>query len=133
MQRFAFFCKICCKIENYFFKAKPKISKLSEFNHKLSFQSPDSDANLRKLINFCKAIQENSPIDSYLTPVPDEVPGYNDKLIMAGGTFIEGSTIELSADGPLREPYAVYIQGGLNYVHVKIALKKALEKIKPNT
>ena len=83
-----------------------------------------------KLINFCKAIQENSPIDSYVTPIPDDVPGYEDKLIMAGGTFIEGSTIELSADGPLREPYAVYIQGGLNYAHIKIALKKALEKIR---
>ena len=82
-----------------------------------------------KLINFCKAIQENSPIDSYVTPIPDDVPGYEDKLIMAGGTFIEGSTIELSADGPLRDPYAVYIQGGLNYAHIKITLKKALEKI----
>ncbi len=82
-----------------------------------------------KLINFCKAIQENSPVDSYVTPIPDDVPGYEDKLIMAGGTFIEGSTIELSADGPLRKPYAVYIQGGLNYAHIKIALKKALGKI----
>ena len=82
-----------------------------------------------KLINFCKAIQENSPIDSYVTPIPDDVPGYDDKLIMAGGTFIEGSTIELSADGPLREPYAVYIQGGLNYAHIKIALKNALKQI----
>ena len=82
-----------------------------------------------KLINFCKAIQENSPIDSYVTPIPDDVPGYEDKLIMAGGTFIEGSTIELSADGPVRSPYAVYIQGGLNYAHIKIALRKALEKI----
>ena len=81
-----------------------------------------------KLIDFCKAIQENSPVDSYVTPVPDDVPGYEDKLIMAGGTFIEGSTIELSADGPLRDPYAVYIQGGLNYAHIKIALRKALEK-----
>ena len=81
------------------------------------------------MINFCKAIQENSPIDSYVTPIPDDVPGYEDKLIMAGGTFIEGSTIELSADGPLRDPFAVYIQGGLNYAHIKIALKKALEKI----
>ena len=82
-----------------------------------------------KLLNFCKAIQENSPVDSYVTPIPDDVPGYDDKLIMAGGTFIEGSTIELSADGPLREPYAVYIQGGLNYAHIKIALKNALNKI----
>ena len=84
--------------------------------------------NKEKLINFCKTIQENSPIDSYVTPIPDDVPGYEDKLIMAGGTFIEGSTIELSADGPLREPYAVYIQGGLNYAHIKIALKNALKK-----
>lgn len=85
------------------------------------------------LIAFCKALQQNSPIESYLTPVPDEVPGYDDELIMAGGTFIEGSTIELSADGPMRPPYAAYMQGGLNYSHVKIALAGVLyelEKLK---
>ena len=56
------------------------------------------------------------------------MPGYEDKIIMAGGTFIEGSTIELSADGPMRPPYVAYMQGGLNYAHVKIALKKIVEK-----
>ncbi len=81
------------------------------------------------LIEFCKTLQSFSPIESYLTPVPDEVPGYDDKLIMAGGSFIEGSTLELSADGPVREPYSVYMQGGLNYAHVKIALKGIVEKL----
>ncbi len=75
------------------------------------------------LLEFCKTLQSYSPVESYLTPIPDEVPGYDDKLIMAGGSFIEGSTIELSADGPVRPPFAVYMQGGLNYAHVKIALK----------
>lgn len=81
------------------------------------------------LIDFCKTLQMYSPVESYLTPIPDEVPGYDDKLIMAGGSFIEGSTIELSADGPLRPPYAAYMQGGLNYAHVKIALKGIVEKL----
>ncbi len=81
------------------------------------------------LIEFCKALQGASPIESYLTPIPDEVPGYEDKLIMAGGSFIEGSTIELSADGPLRAPYVAYMQGGINYAHVKIAMKRVLQAL----
>ncbi len=81
------------------------------------------------LLAFCRALQHNSPVESYLTPIPDDVPGYEDKLIMAGGSFIEGSTIELSADGPLREPYAAYMQGGLNYAHVKIALDGVLKEL----
>ena len=81
------------------------------------------------LIEFCKTLQSYSPIESYLTPIPDEVPGYDDKLIMAGGSFIEGSTLELSADGPVRPPYAVYMQGGLNYAHVKIAMKRVLQEL----
>lgn len=78
---------------------------------------------------FCKTLQFYSPVNSYLTPIPDEVPGYDDQLIMAGGSFIEGSTIELSADGPLRPPYVAYMQGGLNYAHVKIALNGILEAL----
>lgn len=81
------------------------------------------------LMAFCKALQYYSPVESYLTPIPDEVPGYDDKLIMAGGSFIEGSTIELSADGPMRPPYAAYMQGGLNYAHVKIALNGILKEL----
>lgn len=83
----------------------------------------------KPLVEFCKTLQSYSPVESYLTPVPDEVPGYDVKLIMAGGSFIEGSTIELSADGPIRPPYAAYMQGGLNYAHVKIALKGIVEKL----
>jgi cystathionine beta-lyase family protein involved in aluminum resistance len=81
------------------------------------------------LLEFCKTIQECSPVESYLTPVPDSVPGYDCDLIMAGGTFVEGSTIELSADGPVRPPYAAYMQGGLNYAHVKIVLKRTVDKL----
>ena len=79
------------------------------------------------LEQFCRTIQALSPVNGYVTPVPEYVPGYEDKIIMAGGTFIEGSTIELSADGPLRQPYTAYMQGGLTYSHVKIALEKILD------
>lgn len=82
------------------------------------------------LEEFCRTIQSLSPINAYVTPIPEHIPGYEDKVIMAGGTFIEGSTIELSADGPMRAPYVAYMQGGLTYSHVKIALQKFLDKIK---
>ena len=81
------------------------------------------------LEEFCRTIQALSPVNGYVTPIPEYIPGYEDKVIMAGGTFIEGSTIELSADGPMREPYVAYMQGGLNYSHVKIALRKILDKV----
>ncbi|MBH8572911.1 methionine gamma-lyase family protein [Nostocaceae cyanobacterium CENA369] len=84
-----------------------------------------------KLIAFCKAIQQHSPIGSYLDPVPDEMPGYESQVVMAGGTFIEGSTLELSADGPLREPYVVYCQGGTHWTHVAIALEAAIDAVGP--
>lgn len=86
--------------------------------------------NPEPLEAFCRTIQQLSPINSHVTPIPDDVPGYEDKLIMAGGTFIEGSTIELSADGPMRAPYAVYMQGGLNYSHVKYVLKEIYNKVR---
>ncbi len=82
-----------------------------------------------KLVAFCRAIQSASPINAYVTPMPDVVPGYEDDVVMAGGTFIEGSTIELSADGPLREPYVGYWQGGLSYSHCRIALGRVLAAI----
>ncbi len=82
------------------------------------------------LEEFCRTIQSLSPVNGYVTPIPEYIPGYEDKVIMAGGTFIEGSTIELSADGPMRAPYVAYLQGGLNYAHVKIALEKFLDNLK---
>jgi len=79
-----------------------------------------------RLVNFCRAIQRCSPVNAHLLPEPALMPGYQHAVVMAGGTFIEGSTIELSADGPMRPPYAAYIQGGLTYLHVKYALEEAL-------
>ena len=82
-----------------------------------------------KLEKFCRTIQSLSPVNGYVTPIPEYIPGYEDKVIMAGGTFIEGSTIELSADGPMRKPYVAYMQGGLNYAHIRIALKRFLDNM----
>lgn len=81
------------------------------------------------LEEFCRTIQSLSPVNGYVTPIPEYIPGYEDQVIMAGGTFIEGSTIELSADGPMRAPYVAYLQGGLNYAHVKICLEEMIKKI----
>lgn len=85
--------------------------------------------SLDKLIAFCKAIQRHSPIGSYLDPVPAPMPGYASELVMAGGTFIDGSTSEFSADGPLREPYTVFCQGGTHWTHIAIALEAAIEAL----
>ncbi len=82
-----------------------------------------------KLIAFCKAIQKYSPIDSYLEPIPSPMPGYESELVMAGGTFIDGSTSEFSADGPLREPYIVFCQGGTHWTHIAIALEAAIKTV----
>ncbi|KZZ82753.1 methionine gamma-lyase family protein [Bacillus sp. SJS] len=87
----------------------------------VQFDDPD------KMIAFCQAIQFASPINSHVTPYPSYMPGYEDDVIMAAGTFIQGASIELSADGPLRSPYTAYVQGGLTYSHVKIAVCSALD------
>ena len=78
---------------------------------------------------FCKGIQAGSPVDSNVTPVPAPMPGYDDEVIMAAGTFVQGSSIELSADGPLREPYIVYFQGGITYEHSKIGVLMAAQSL----
>ncbi len=85
-----------------------------------------------KIIAFCRAIQSHSPIGSYLDPVPGEMHGYESELVMAGGTFIDGSTSEFSADGPLREPYVVFCQGGTHWTHVAIALEAAIAAVESN-
>jgi len=83
-----------------------------------------------KLIKYCQGIQSGSAIDSYVTPSPWEMPGYTDKVIMAAGTFTQGSSIELSCDGPIRPPYIAYQQGSLTYEYGKIGLAKAIEYLK---
>ena len=81
------------------------------------------------MIAFCKGIQAAAPVDSYATPWPSEMPGYNDKVIMAAGAFVQGSSIELSADGPIRPPYAVYFQGGLTWYRAKLGILMSLQKM----
>ncbi len=82
-----------------------------------------------QLIDFCRAIQEASPIDSNVVPFPWDMPGYDHQIIMAAGTFVAGASIELSADSPIKEPYIAYMQGGLTYEHVKIACMYCVEKL----
>ncbi|MFD1472986.1 methionine gamma-lyase family protein [Companilactobacillus mishanensis] len=86
----------------------------------VSFGDPDP------MIKFCAAIQHYSPMNSFVDPIPSHQDGYEDEVIMASGSFTEGSTIELSSDGPIRPPYSLYIQGGLSYAHVKIAVTNAV-------
>ena len=81
------------------------------------------------MIAFCKGIQAAAPVDSFATPWPADMPGYNDKVIMAAGAFVQGSSIELSADGPIRPPYAVYFQGGLTWCHAKLGILNSLQKM----
>ena len=85
--------------------------------------------NDEKMIKFVQGIQSASPIDSAAIPQPWDMPGYTDKIIMAAGTFIEGATIELSADGPIRPPYVVYMQGGLTYESAKLMVCSAIENM----
>ena len=81
------------------------------------------------MIAFCKGIQSAAPVDSYADPIPWAMPGYEDEVIMAAGAFVQGSSIELSADGPIRPPYAVYFQGGLTWCHAKLGIELSLQKM----
>ena len=81
------------------------------------------------MVAFCKGIQAAAPVDSFATPLPWDMPGYNDKVIMAAGAFVQGSSIELSADGPIRPPYAVYFQGGLTWFHAKLGILMRLQEM----
>ncbi|PIC87698.1 hypothetical protein CSV72_00680 [Sporosarcina sp. P20a] len=85
--------------------------------------------NAEQMIAFCQMIQQNSPINAQYAPEPSYMPGYADDVIMAAGTFIQGSSIELTADGPIRPPYTAYIQGGLTYEHVKSAVLDSMEQL----
>ncbi|MEH7109930.1 aminotransferase class I/II-fold pyridoxal phosphate-dependent enzyme [Bacillus sp. JJ1764] len=90
-----------------------------------SVQFDDQD----KMVAFCQSIQFASPVNSYVTPYPNYMPGYEDDVIMAAGTFVQGASIELTADGPIRPPYVVYVQGGLTYSHVKIAILLGIDSL----
>ena len=81
------------------------------------------------MVAFCKGIQAAAPMDAYADPIPGDMPGYDAQVIMAAGAFVQGSTMELSADGPIREPYAVYFQGGLTWAHAKLGILMSLQKM----
>jgi len=81
------------------------------------------------IIAFCRGIQAAAPVDSYVVPEPWAMPGYHSEVIMAAGAFIQGSSIELSADAPIEPPYAVYFQGGLTWYHAKFGIMMSLQKI----
>ncbi|MBQ9273110.1 MAG: methionine gamma-lyase family protein [Mogibacterium sp.] len=85
--------------------------------------------NADRTVAFCQAVQSASPIDSYVSPVPWDMPGYEDQVVMAAGAFVQGSSIELSADAPLREPYIAYFQGGLTYEHSRFGIIKSLDTL----
>ena len=84
------------------------------------------------MISFCKGIQKGSPVDSFAECEPWDMPGYTDKIIMAAGAFIQGSSIELSADAPIRPPYIAYLQGGLTFEHGKIGVLVGLSNVLNN-
>ena len=111
--------------ENLGYDVEPKYNEeRADIVQNIIFHNED------KLIKFCQGIQAGSPIDSYVEPIPWDMPGYQDKVIMAAGTFTQGSSIELSCDGPIREPYIAYLQGSLMYPYGKLAIMKAIEYLK---
>ena len=116
---------LCGKVfELLGFDVSPKAEDLrSDIVQSVKFNDP------AKLISFCKGIQAAAPIDSFVSPVPGDMPGYEDQVIMAAGAFVQGSTIELSADAPMREPYIAYFQGGLTYEHAKFGVIKAADTL----
>ena len=104
----------------------PALEKRADIIQAIKMMSPE------RLVTFCQGLQAASPVDSMSSPEPWEMPGYDDPVVMAAGTFVAGASIELSADGPIRPPYTAYMQGGLTYIHGKIALKEVLARMMNN-
>lgn len=109
-------------LEKLGYEVSPRYDeKRSDIVQMIKFKNPD------KLIKFCQGIQYNSPVDSNVTPEPWDMPGYENKVIMAAGAFTSGSSIELSCDAPMREPYVAYLQGGMTYAYGKLAVVNAVK------
>lgn len=118
----ATFCS--AMLERLGYKSYPAYDeKRSDIIQTIQLESPEN------LVKFCQGIQSGSPVDSYASPVPAAMPGYESNIVMAAGTFIQGSSLELSCDGPLREPYLGFLQGGLTYESGKIGVLSALERM----
>lgn len=116
---------LCASVfEKLGFEVDPKPSETRhDIIQSIKFGEPE------KLIAFCQGIQRGAPVDSFVTPEPWDMPGYQDKVIMAAGAFVQGASIELSADGPLKPPYIAYMQGGLTYESAKLGIMVAAEKM----
>lgn len=114
-----------CLLEKLGYQVEPKYDELRADIVQTIHLGTEED-----LVKFCQGIQMGSPIDSDVIPYPGDMGGYDDKVIMAAGTFTQGSTIELSCDGPIREPYIAYMQGGLTYEYGKLGILKAIEHMK---
>ncbi len=111
-------------LEKLGYAVEPKYNEeRADIVQNIIFKDPE------KLVRYCQGIQQASPIDSHVTPEPWDMPGYTDKVIMAAGTFTQGSSIELSCDGPIRDPYIAYEQGGLTYEYGKIGVMKAISNL----
>ena len=114
-----------CLLEQFGYHVEPKYDELrADIVQTIHLGTEE------ELVKFCQGIQMGSPIDSDVIPYPADMGGYEDKVIMAAGTFTQGSTIELSCDGPIREPYIAYMQGGLTYEYGKLGILKAIEQMK---
>ena len=110
-------------MERLGFDVSPEVRNKGGYCPAIKFGDPES------LITFCQGIQEGSPVDSYVTPEPSDMPGYENQVIMAAGAFIQGASIELSADGPIKPPYIAYMQGGLVFEHTKLGVMVSIQRM----
>ena len=130
------------KAEKWYLEVRESNQSAIKFYEKLGFDVVPNSTEPRqdiiqavtlnrpeRLIAFCKGTQAAAPVDSYVAPEPWDMPGYDSKVIMAAGAFVQGSSIELSADGPLKPPYAAYFQGGLTWEHAKFGVLMSLQKL----
>ncbi|CDQ19657.1 methionine gamma-lyase family protein [Halobacillus karajensis] len=111
-------------LKEFGFDTKPAFDvKRTDLIQSVNFNTAD------QMVRFCQSIQKASPVNSHVKPEPSAMPGYDDEVIMAAGTFIQGASLELTADGPIRPPYTAFVQGGLTYAHVKLAVVQAVEQL----
>ena len=142
LQKFLANSDICSrrKAEEYILAGKVEVNgkTVTELGYKVEPRYNDERVDIvqniefgneEDLVKYCQGIQMASPVDSFAIPMPWDMPGYEDKVIMAAGTFTQGSSIELSCDGPIRKPYIAYMQGSLTYEYGKIAIIKAVSNL----
>ena len=116
-----------CMLEALGYNVRPKYNeKRTDIIQEITLNTPDN------LVNFCKGIQMGSPVDSFVTPIPAPMDGYPHDEVMAGGSFISGSTIELSCDGPMVAPFSGFMQGGLTYEYGKLGILIGLNEVLKN-